>query len=591
MIPQTFIQDLLARLDLVDVIERDLPLKRAGANWSARCPFHEEKSPSFTVSQSKQFYHCFGCGKHGNAIGWLMEYSGLDFIAAVKELAASAGMIVPEPQRVQGESRAAEDAGAELPHLMVAAAQYYKGQLKQSPAAIAYLKQRGLTGEVAARYALGYAPAGWQNLESVLPYHESIARDTGLVIENDEGKRYDRFRDRIVFPIQNVRGAIVGFGGRSLGGGEPKYLNSPETPLFEKGHELYGLFQARRAIREAGRVVVVEGYMDVVALSQHGIGYAVATLGTATTPTHVQKLLRQSDEVIFCFDGDAAGSRAAWRALENSLGQLVDGKQVSFLFLPQGEDPDSFVRKAGGPAFEALLGDALPLTEFLVRELAAAVNLQTVEGRARLLRDARPLAKQVVAPILGLMLRGRLASLSGVTQGEFDALCQIKPPVATRSRPTPARAPSRAPSVVRKLAELLLFDPALVRLADREKATTAAKYGLPGIAPNEIAVLHHLLEFLESVPKAPNIAMMTEHFRGGEHENWLKDIGPAMFAWEERKLGAAGIEAEFAGAWAQFLEQLRKARPRGAEWDSEKQGRYLRLQRGTQPQPIAKNPL
>ncbi len=347
MIPQSFIQDLLNRVDIVDVVESYVPLKRAGTNYAARCPFHSEKSPSFTVSQTKQFYHCFGCGAHGTAISFLMEHQGMGFVDAVKDLAGRVGMVVPEqtadPQRKE-KIEAAED----LTEIMLKAAQFYKAQLKTSDKAVAYLKNRGLTGEIAARYGLGYAPDGWQNLEAVFPEYQSKSlTEAGLVIASEEGRRYDRFRDRIMFPIHNQRGAIIGFGGRVIDQGEPKYLNSPETPLFEKGRELYGLFQARSAIREAERVVVVEGYMDVVALGQYDIGYAVATLGTATTPWQVQKLLRQTDNVIYCFDGDAAGRRAAWRALENSLAQLQDGKQVRFLFLPPEDDPDSFVRAHG----------------------------------------------------------------------------------------------------------------------------------------------------------------------------------------------------------------------------------------------------
>ncbi|MEK7842590.1 MAG: DNA primase, partial [Pseudomonadota bacterium] len=334
MIPQSFIQDLLNRIDIVDVIERHVPLKKAGTNYSACCPFHSEKTPSFTVSPTKQFYHCFGCGAHGSAVGFMMEYGGLNFIEAVNDLADRVGMQVPQQQPESRPGMAASggqstgNSSQDLFEVMNTATRFYREQLKHSESAIAYLKKRGLTGETAARFAIGYAPAGWQNLAAVFPdYQAKMPTDplveAGLVIENDDGKRYDRFRDRIMFPILNQKGMIVGFGGRVLEQGEPKYLNSPETPLFEKGRELYNLFGARKAIREAGRVVVVEGYMDVVALSQHGIDYAVAALGTATTPYHVQKLLRQTDDVVFCFDGDNAGRKAAWRALENSLAQLV----------------------------------------------------------------------------------------------------------------------------------------------------------------------------------------------------------------------------------------------------------------------------
>ncbi len=344
MIPKSFIQDLLNRLDIVDVVERYVPLKKAGANYTACCPFHNEKSPSFTVSQSKQFYHCFGCGAHGTAIGFVMEHGGLGFVDAVEELAQSIGVAVPqEIQTGPAQHKIAPD----LYEVMQSAMRYYREQLKLSPRAIDYLKRRGVSGEIAARFGIGFAPEGWQNLASVCDYQQAALLETGLAIEAEGGRRYDRFRDRIMFPIVNTRGQVIGFGGRILDQGEPKYLNSPETPLFEKGHELYGLFQAQKAIRASGQVVVVEGYMDVVALAQHGIAYVVATLGTATTAYHVQKLLRLSDEVIFCFDGDAAGQRAAWRALENALPQLVDGKRIGFLFLPQQHDPDSYVREHG----------------------------------------------------------------------------------------------------------------------------------------------------------------------------------------------------------------------------------------------------
>src|SRR5574340_145630 len=404
MIPQSFIQDLLNRRDIVEVVQRYIPLKKAGANYVACCPFHSEKSPSFTVSPTKQFYHCFGCGAHGTAVGFVMEHQGIGFVETVQELARSIGMQPPQQNAVGGTVRGAP----ELADVLERAARYDRDQLKHSPAAIDYLKQRGLTGEIAARFGLGYAPDGWQNLAAVFP--DSQAKElpaTGLVIENESGKRYDRFRDRIMFPIQIPRGRVIGFGGRVLGRGEPKYLNSPETPLFEKGRELYGLFQARTAIHSAGRVLVVEGYLDVVALAQHGIDYAVATLGTATTPVHVQTLLRHSDDIVFCFDGDAAGRRAAWRALENSLAQVADGKRLSFLFLPEGEDPDSYVRKAGREGFEQLLRQALPLSEFLLRELSARADLQSQEGRARFLQGAQPLLRQIAAPALALLLRKR----------------------------------------------------------------------------------------------------------------------------------------------------------------------------------------
>jgi DNA primase len=455
MIPQSFIQDLLGRVDIVGVVDRHVKLKRAGANYVACCPFHSEKSPSFTVSPTKQFYHCFGCGAHGSAVGFLMEYSGLGFVDAVKELAQGVGLKLPETrsETTQRQARASDD----VYDVLLKAAQFYRSQLKNSPQAIAYLKRRGVSSEIAKQFGIGYAPDGWQNLAGAFSDYESKTLGAaGLTkVSEDgqrEGRRYDVFRDRIMFPIVDVRGNVIGFGGRVIGDGEPKYLNTPETPVFEKGRELYGLYQARRAIRDAGRVVVVEGYMDVVALAQGGIGYAVATLGTATTSLHIQKLLRQADEIVFCFDGDDAGRRAAWRALENVLSQLQDGKQVKFLFLPQGEDPDSYVRKHGKADLEARLVEAAPLSRFLLDELASRVDVGTAEGRANLIHAAKPLLKQLQAGALRRQLVGELASASRLTAEEVAQLCEI-PSVAPRRRPAPGA--SLRPAVV-PLAERLL---------------------------------------------------------------------------------------------------------------------------------------
>src|SRR5215813_3418223 len=332
-------------------------------------------------------------------LGFLMEYGGLGYVESIKDLAARAGMQVPEiASRVSASSSVPDT--EQLTDVLQRAAQFYKAQLKRPERAIAYLKSRGLTGDIAARFQLGYAPDGWQSLsQAVDNYQAKSLVEAGLVIQSEDGKRYDRFRDRIMFPIVSQRGEVIGFGGRVLDQSEPKYLNSPETTVFEKGRELYGLPQARRAIREAGRILVVEGYMDVVALAQFGVDYVCAALGTATTPWHVQKLLRQSDEIVFCFDGDPAGRKAAWRALENSLAQLRDGKQVRFLFLPEQDDPDSFVRRQGKAAFESLIADALPLSEFALKHLGSGVDMGSAEGRAKFLQDAKPLVKQISAPI------------------------------------------------------------------------------------------------------------------------------------------------------------------------------------------------
>jgi DNA primase len=427
---------------------------------------------------------------------------------------------------------------------MQRATQFYRDELKRSETAIAYLKGRGLSGEIAARFGIGYAPPGWQNLAAAFPdYQAKGLVDAGLVIEGEGGKRYDRFRDRIMFPIVNTRGFVIGFGGRVLGQGEPKYLNSPETSLFEKGQELYGMFQARKALREAGRVLVVEGYMDVVALAQHGVGYAVATLGTATTPVHVQKLLRQSDNVIFCFDGDEAGRRAAWRALENSLSLAADGKNMAFLFLPQGEDPDSFIRQHGKEAFEAMLQQALPLSQFLLRELTGRVDMQIQEGRSTFLQNARPLLLQIAAPALSLLLRKRIAELAGVSQAELEELYQIRR--VAKKGSAPPRSPRKAALLpVRKLLLCVLSQPGLAGGVDRAL--------LEGRDAEEDTLLA-LLEFAASNPQVTHAAPILEHFRGTAREALLQQAVGEIF-----HLGDAfDVPGEFEGALAQLREAER----------------------------------
>jgi DNA primase len=485
MIPQSFIQDLLGRVDIVEVIDRHVKLKRAGANYSACCPFHSEKSPSFTVSPTKQFYHCFGCGAHGTAVGFLMEYGGMGFIDAVKDLAQSVGMKVPEEQRSEFAQRRVQE-GESLHEVLLRAAQHYRNQLKDAPQAIDYLKKRGLSGDIAKRFGIGYAPEEWQGLAAAFTdYDGTMLTTAGLVKSKDDGKRYDVFRNRIIFPIVDVRGNVIGFGGRVLGDGEPKYLNSPETPVFEKGRELYGLYQARRAIRDAGRALVVEGYMDVVALAQSGIEYAVATLGTATTPLHVQKLLRQTDEIVYCFDGDKAGRRAAWRALENSLALLTDGKQVKFLFLPEGEDPDTYVRKHGKEAFEAFLADsAVPLSRFLLDELAGHGDPGSAEGRAKLVHEAKPLLKQMQPNALRMQLLRELAEKSRLSVEEVNQLCEIASPAtvpAARGRtPEAPRAPRKPVTpLARQILRALVSSPAC---AGKLTAAQRALLGTPELA-------------------------------------------------------------------------------------------------------------
>src|SRR5262245_37579914 len=468
-------------------------------------PFPSEKTPSFTVSPAKQFYHCFGCGVHGNAISFLMEYQGLGYVDAVKDLAESVGMKMPEfePRAKKPES------GPDLYALMEQACDYYREQLKASTRAVEYLKGRGLTGKVAARFGIGYAPDGWQNLDRVFPnYADAALKDAGLVIDGEGGRRYDRFRDRIMFPILNQRGSVIAFGGRVLGEGEPKYLNSPETPLFEKGRELYGLPQARHAIRTEGRVVVVEGYMDVVALAQHGIEYVVATLGTATSPTHVQKLLRQTDEVVFCFDGDAAGRKAAWQALEVSLPYLADNKTGRFLFLPPEHDPDSFVRERGREALEKKLAEARPLSEFLLDELKARVDTGTAEGRSRLVHEAKPLLQKLSAPALRLQLLKALADAAEMSQEDAARIMDIRVARAYEGRPAPAQGAPRASQLAQrkrehKLLQCLLAKPALAAELPPAMLDEASFEG---------RMLTAVAEFCRSSPQAQG-GELIEHFK------------------------------------------------------------------------------
>jgi DNA primase len=539
MIPQSFIQDLLARVDIVEVVDRHVKLKRAGANHVACCPFHSEKTPSFTVSPTKQFYHCFGCGAHGTAVGFLMEHSGMGFVEAVKDLAQSVGMQVPEV-RSEAAQRKVEH-GVTLYEVLLQAAQHYRARLKDAPAAIAYLKKRGLSGDIAKRFGIGYAPDEWQGLAAAFADYEgkSLA-EAGLVKASDDGRRYDVFRNRVIFPIVDVRGNVIGFGGRVIGEGEPKYLNSPETPVFEKGRELYGLYQARRAIRDAGRVVVVEGYMDVVALAQAGVEYAVATLGTATTPLHVQKLLRQTEEIVFSFDGDAAGRKAAWRALENSLSQLTDGKQVKFLFLPEGEDPDTYVRKHGKAGFEQLLARAVPLSRFLLEELASRGDLATAEGRARCVHEAKPLLKQIQAGALRLQLVRELAEKTRLSAEEVTQLCELGS-VPARPRGAPAAYPRTAPTpLARQLLRVLVANPGL---ADRLSAEQRALLDAP-----ELGSVLELLDVLKDSGVATS-AMVFEATRESQYAVLYQEVaGEALSVTDDEE----SARADFAGALNQI---------------------------------------
>src|SRR6266850_2420676 len=571
MIPDSFKQDLLNRVDIVDVVSRYVQLKKGGANYLGLCPFHGEKTPSFTVSPAKQFYHCFGCAAHGNAIGFLMAYAGLGYVDAVKDLAAAVGMQVPET-RAPG-----------LYAVMEKAMDFYRAQLKQSPKAIQYLKQRGLTGEIAARFRIGYAPDEWQALKSVFEeYSESPLVECGLVIEN-EGKRYDRFRDRVMFPIFSTRGAVIGFGGRVIADGEPKYLNSPETPLFEKGREVYGLVQARDSIRSAGRVLVVEGYMDVVALAQFDVGYAVATLGTATTPVHVSKLLRLADELMFCFDGDAAGRKAAWRALEVSLPLAPDHKPIRFLFLPDGEDPDTYVRKHGNEGWRRKLREAETLTQFLLAQLRSECDLATAEGRARFISVAKPHVQKVAAPALRLQLINEIAQLARVAEGEIDRLLEL-PQRSRFSRPAPPRTRYTAPdSPEWSLLYSLLCNLSLVEHIDPE--------ALDPDRPESQALLA-IREACREFDDEPSLGLLFERLQGSQ---WLELALRAHRYGEEIRFSAEEAETEFTEALGKLdlarrrkeLDQLRAgglASPEALRAWQEKNMEYKRLE-GALPSP------
>ncbi|MBU3567477.1 DNA primase [Polynucleobacter alcilacus] len=435
LIPQSFIADLLNRVDIVDVVGQHVKLKKAGANYQGLCPFHSEKSPSFSVSPTKQFYHCFGCGAHGSAISFLMEYSGLGYVDAIEDLARSAGLDVPREERTANDVARQQQAMA-LSEVMSSAVDWYRQQLKASTRAVEYLKGRGLTGEIAKRYALGYAPDGWQGLEAVFGSYanDEVAKtllEGGLLIQGEQAeggqpvKRYDRFRDRVMFPIRNPKGQTIGFGGRILDQGEPKYLNSPETPLFSKGNTLYGLFEARQAIRAQEYVLVCEGYMDVVALAQLGFPNAVATLGTACTANHVRMLLRQTDKVVFSFDGDSAGQRAAQRALEACLPLMSDDKEIRFLFLPTEHDPDSYVRAYGATAFEKVIKEAMSISSFFFKIVSEEHELTTPEGRAHTHHAAKPLLLSMPPIALRTQILRELAIRTNTTPAELEAFCGL----------------------------------------------------------------------------------------------------------------------------------------------------------------------
>ena len=538
MIPSSFIQELLSRTDVVEIVGRQVELKKAGINYKGLCPFHGEKSPSFIVSPSRQTYHCFGCGVHGDAIRFLVEHHGSSFVESVHDLAQQVGLKVPEDERSL-EEKAAETALRErlgtLTEVLETAAQHYRKQLKSTPQAIQYLKNRGLTGEVASRFGLGFAPPGWRSLASAFPrYDDPLLEESGMVIvqgePGGEQKRYDRFRDRIMFPIRNVKGETIAFGGRVLDQGEPKYLNSPETPVFSKGKELYGLYEARTGIRQRSYVLVTEGYMDVVALAQLGFSNAVATLGTACTQEHVHKLLRFTEQIVFSFDGDAAGRRAAGRALEASLEHATDTRSFRFLFLPPEHDPDSFIRQFGSAAFESKVLGAVPLSTQLLEHASEACDLTSAEGRAKMLAQAQPLWARLPEGSFRLQVLADLAGKGGLPVAQLGTLW-AQEMERQQSRQRSARG-ARDPDGTAQVVGANGADPRGPRLAP------VARAGLQrGRRPAPKRLEDHVLQMLFGQPH------WWESLPSSE-QDFLHRLPPPhgeLIAWLERELSAHGV--------------------------------------------------
>ena len=537
-IPEQFIDELLARVDIVEVIEQRVPLRKAGRDWSARCPFHDERSPSFTVSPAKQFYHCFGCGAHGSAITFLMNYDRLEFVDAVEELAARTGLKVPFEG---GPKRAPQEDSTDLYALLDAAAKFYQRQLGTSDKARAYFESRGLDAQTIERFGLGFAPDQWDALKNALgtnPQRIALLEKSGMLTSGERGTKYDRFRDRVMFPIQDRRGRVIAFGGRVLGDETPKYLNSPETPLFHKGQQLFALWQVRQAHSKIPRLIVVEGYMDVIALFQHGVTQAVATLGTATTRDHAELLFRNCADVYFCFDGDRAGRQAAWRAVESVLPRMRDGRQAFFLFLPDGEDPDSLVRQEGQAGFEERLKAATSLGEFFFAELGKDVNLATLDGKARLAERARPLLTQIPDGAFRDLMLGELDKLANVRLRLEAAVADGKPrrPVKPQER-----------TLVRTAVALLLQNPGFAAAIEPPYLfSTLRQPGIP-LLGELIALCRERREI--------STAGMLEHFAERDEARALQKLAVMEFSFGEDE-----SRKEFLDALAQLDRQTLQQR-------------------------------
>lgn len=538
-IPRHFIDDLLNRIDIVDVIGQRVKLKKSGSNHSACCPFHNEKTPSFTVSQTKQFYHCFGCSAHGTAIGFLMEYDGMHFVDAIETLAEMAGVPVP---REANDNSAERQRSKTLYDLMAECSNYFIDQLKQNPVAIDYLKQRGLSGETAKTFGIGYAPEGWNNLTNAISGRDQDLLETGMLTRNDSGRIYDRFRERIMFPIRDRRGRVIAFGGRVLDKGEPKYLNSPETPLFHKGSELYGLFEGRKVALEEERIIVVEGYMDVIGLAQQGVANAVATLGTATNRQHIENIYRVVPEVVFCFDGDRAGRDAAWRALQATLPCLQDGRDAYFLFLPDGEDPDSLVRRLGREGFDDALTHKMPVIDFLFEHLSGDADLSQIGTRARLVEEAKPLLETIPVGVYRQLATKQLESLIGLSLG---ISVQTQP---DRSNSYKRRAQTttreRGPSTMRTAILLLLQNPSLVQSVDPEA------YDFDP-ALRGAAILLKLVAICDNNPSITTGGLI-ERFRDTQEWDALNKLATTPYLPDGREIEIDKAQQAFADCIAQL---------------------------------------
>ncbi len=576
-IPQHFIDDLMTRVDIVEVITARVPLKKAGREYKACCPFHDEKTPSFTVSPTKQFYHCFGCGAHGTALGFLMDHDHMDFVEAIEELARQVGVEVPR-EAGAGPRRPDDDLYA----LMEKAGEFYRTSLRRTGKAIDYLKDRGLSGETARRFGIGYAPAGWDTLIEHIGSTDADFRRMaacGLIIEREQGGWYDRFRDRVMFPIRDTRGRTIGFGGRVLGDGEPKYLNSPETQLFHKGRELYGLYEARQALRDIPRLMVVEGYMDVVALSEAGIDWAVATLGTATTADHLHKLFRLTDTVVFCFDGDRAGRDAAWRALENALPGLHDGRQLYFLFLPEGEDPDSLVQREGAEQFVGRIDAAIPLSDYMVEQLESELDMSSLDGRARMAELAKPLLSRIPEGIYRDLLVRRIADRVGMDPGRLSGFLGStegdKPSFRPASRGA-ARPPSARSSLIRQAITLVIHHPVAA-------ATVDIPEGLSKVDIKGAELLLELLELCADNPALTTAGLLERYRERPEHPHLLTVAASELLVSESIAPTVIGdtlqqiVEREAPGRRTDVL--LAKARDGGLDEQEKEELRELLARR------------